>query len=75
MVFIYGILIRDDRCGSESSFETAEYDVLVEMFSNASIPVFFSEYGCNDPSPRVFDEVEALYSPQMTVMSGGLVYE
>ncbi|KAI4738696.1 hypothetical protein E4T50_10843 [Aureobasidium sp. EXF-12298] len=62
-------------CGSESSFETAEYDVLVEMFSNASIPVFFSEYGCNDPSPRVFDEVEALYSPQMTVMSGGLVYE
>ncbi|THY36770.1 hypothetical protein D6D01_00133 [Aureobasidium pullulans] len=62
-------------CGSESSFETAEYDVLVDMFSNASIPVFFSEYGCNDPSPRVFDEVEALYSPQMTVMSGGLVYE
>ncbi|KAH0290239.1 hypothetical protein M436DRAFT_65247 [Aureobasidium namibiae CBS 147.97] len=62
-------------CGSESSFETAEYDVLVEMFSNASIPVFFSEYGCNDPSPRVFEEVEALYSPQMTVMSGGLVYE
>lgn len=45
------------------------------MFSNASIPVFFSEYGCNDPSPRVFDEVEALYSPRMTVMSGGLVYE
>ncbi|CAD0108768.1 unnamed protein product, partial [Aureobasidium uvarum] len=57
---------------SYSCFETAEYDVLVEMFSNASIPVFFSEYGCNDPSPRVFEEVEALYSPRMTVMSGGL---
>lgn len=62
-------------CGSESSFETAEYDVLVDMFSNASIPVFFSEYGCNDPSPRVFEEVPALYGPRMTVMSGGLVYE
>jgi hypothetical protein len=45
------------------------------MFSNASIPVFFSEYGCNEVTPRVFEEVEALYSPQMTVMSGGLVYE
>lgn len=62
-------------CGSQSSFQTSGYDVLVQMFSNTTIPVFFSEYGCNDPSPRVFDEVPSLYGPQMTVLSGGLVYE
>ena len=49
--------------------------MLVETFSNTTIPVFFSEYGCNDPQPRHFDEVQALYGPQMTTLSGGLVYE
>jgi len=37
--------------------------------------VFFSEYGCNKVQPRVFDEVQALYGPEMTSLSGGLVYE
>lgn len=46
------------------------------MFSNSSIPVFFSEYGCNEVMPRVFNEVESLYSSQMTgALSGGLIYE
>jgi len=36
---------------------------------------FLSEYGCNDPTPRAFDEVIALYGPQMTTLSGGLVYQ
>lgn len=62
-------------CGSGSSFQTAGYDVLVDMFDKSSIPVFFSEYGCNKPAPRVFDEVPTIYGPQMTVLSGGLVYE
>ncbi|KAK6440747.1 Glycolipid anchored surface protein 4 precursor [Oleoguttula sp. CCFEE 5521] len=62
-------------CGSGSSFQTSGYDQLVAIFSNTTIPVFFSEYGCNDPQPRVFDEVTTLYGPEMTVMSGGLVYE
>lgn len=62
-------------CGDSSSFQISGYDVLVETFSNTTIPVFFSEYGCNDPQPRYFDEVPALYGPQMTTLSGGLVYE
>ncbi|KAK3681488.1 Glycolipid anchored surface protein 4 precursor [Vermiconidia calcicola] len=62
-------------CGDASSFTISEYDKLVLMFGNSTIPVFFSEYGCNDPQPRLFDEVPTLYGPQMTVMSGGLVYE
>lgn len=62
-------------CGSTATFQSAGYDQLVTIFGNTTIPVFFSEYGCNTPSPRVFDEVQALYGPQMTVMSGGLVYE
>ena len=62
-------------CGF-ATFETSGYNVLVAGFSNTTVPVFFSEYGCNKVLPRVFDEVQALYGPLMTpVMSGGLVYE
>ena len=62
-------------CGSASSFTISGYDILAKMFARTTVPVFFSEYGCNDPQPRVFDEVPTLYGPQMSVLSGGLVYE
>lgn len=62
-------------CGSEATFQTSQYDKLAAMFAKSSIPVFFSEYGCNEVTPRVFNEVQALYGPQMTALSGGLVYE
>ncbi|KAF2787596.1 glycoside hydrolase family 72 protein [Melanomma pulvis-pyrius CBS 109.77] len=61
-------------CG-DASIKTAGYDVLADMFKNSTIPVFFSEYGCNEVKPRKFTEVAALYSKEMTAMSGGLVYE
>jgi len=62
-------------CGN-SSFTTSSYDQLIAQFSSTTIPVFFSEYGCNLPSPRIFTEVPVIYGPQMTgVMSGGIVYE
>ena len=64
-------------CGATATFTSSGYDQLVAMFQNTSIPVFFSEYGCNQPAgvPRVFNEVQALYGPQMTGLNGGLVYE
>ncbi|EAQ84020.1 hypothetical protein CHGG_10424 [Chaetomium globosum CBS 148.51] len=62
-------------CG-ESSFEKAKYDQLVSGLKGATVPVFFSEYGCNTPSPRVFTEVGTIYSSKMSdVFSGGVVYE
>ena len=63
-------------CGSDATYQSSEYEKLVAQFSNPTIPVFFSEYGCNKVQPRVFDEVQALYGAQMTpVMSGGLIYQ
>jgi hypothetical protein len=61
-------------CG-DASIKTAGYDVLADLFKTSTIPVFFSEYGCNEVKPRIFTEVAALYSAAMTTMSGGLVYE
>ena len=63
-------------CGSDATFDSAGYPILLQQFGNTTIPVFFSEYGCNKVLPRTFEEVQTLYGPQMTeVMSGGLVYE
>ncbi len=62
-------------CGDASNFQISGYDVLAATFANTTIPVFLSEYGCNDPQPRYFDEVPALYGPRMTTLSGGLIYE
>lgn len=62
-------------CG-DATFEEAGYDILVEEFSGAHVPVFFSEYGCNEVKPRTFTEVGSIYSTPMSgVFSGGLVYE
>lgn len=62
-------------CG-DSDFHASGYDQLTQEFSNASLPVFFSEYGCNAVQPRQFSEVQALYSEKMSeAFSGGLVYE
>lgn len=62
-------------CG-QSSFQISGYDQKVQAYTNYSIPVFLSEYGCNKVRPRPFTEVIALFLPQMSpVFSGGLVYE
>lgn len=62
--------------GTKSSFKISGYDQKVKDFSHYSIPLFFSEYGCNIERPRQFTEVGSIYSKDMTpVFSGGLVYE
>lgn len=62
-------------CG-EQTFYSSGYDKLVETYLSYTRPVFFSEYGCNQVTPRKFSEVQCLYSEDMIdVFSGGLVYE
>lgn len=62
-------------CGN-SSFTDSTYNQLVQGFSNSSVPIFFSEYGCNTVQPRTFTEVPEIYSDQMSgVFSGGILYE
>ncbi|KAI7783251.1 glycoside hydrolase family 72 protein [Diaporthe eres] len=62
-------------CGN-STFTESGYDQLVAGFEGTSVPIFFSEFGCNTPSPRVFTEVPEIYSDEMqNVFSGGIVYE
>jgi 1,3-beta-glucanosyltransferase GAS1 len=61
-------------CG-DSSFQESGYDVQTKLYSTYSVPVFFAEYGCNVPQPRLFTDTVALYSKEMTdVWSGGIVY-
>lgn len=63
-------------CGGKATFDTSGYDDLVGFFNKTSVPVFMSEYGCNEVKPRVFTEVQALYGKEMTpYFSGGVVYE
>lgn len=69
------LLVSYQWCG-ENTFKGSGYDKLVEDYTSYSLPVFFTEYGCNEVRPRVWEEVGALYSEDMTgVFSGGLVYE
>ena len=72
------ILLNLCRCGPTSAtanYEASSYDQIIDNFGETSIPIFFSEYGCNKVEPRVWDEVAVIYGNMTSVMSGGLVYE
>ncbi|KAL3486392.1 Glucanosyltransferase-domain-containing protein [Aspergillus germanicus] len=62
-------------CG-DADYESSGFDKLTDMMRDSTIPVFFSEYGCNEVQPRQFTEVQAIYGAEMSqAFSGGLVYE
>lgn len=63
-------------CGADATYKSSSYDVLTSGFKDSSVPVFFSEYGCNTPTTRYWKETQAMYGKDMTpVFSGGVVYE
>ncbi|PHH60525.1 hypothetical protein CDD81_1572 [Ophiocordyceps australis] len=63
-------------CGPSATYESSTFNALTSRFKESSIPVFFSEYGCNKPEPRYWNETLAMYGDKMTpVFSGGVVYE
>ncbi|KAF7558792.1 hypothetical protein G7046_g5373 [Stylonectria norvegica] len=63
-------------CGPQATYQSSSFDDLTTGFKSSSIPVFFSEYGCNKPQPRFWNETQAMYGDEMTpVFSGGVVYE
>ncbi|RUS13419.1 Glucanosyltransferase-domain-containing protein [Endogone sp. FLAS-F59071] len=71
----YGVNLYE-WCGNTVNFNTSGYAARTNDFSNYSVPVILSEYGCNLVTPRTFPEVAAIYGPEMTnVWSGGIVYE
>lgn len=74
MADFYGINMYE-WCGNKVDFETSGYADRTKEFENYTVPVFFSEYGCNVVQPRGFYDVPSLYSTNMTeTWSGGIVY-
>ncbi|KAL1971279.1 hypothetical protein VTN77DRAFT_231 [Rasamsonia byssochlamydoides] len=62
-------------CG-DSSYTVSGYDELQKNATGYSIPIFFSETGCNVPEPRTFDDQTAIFGPQMDdTWSGAIIYE
>lgn len=68
-----------DWCSGSSDWQSSGYGNIATTFENSSIPLFFSEFGCNKNTPRTFTEIGAVYGPDQpnlaNVLSGGLIYE
>ncbi|KAF2663944.1 1,3-beta-glucanosyltransferase gel3 precursor [Microthyrium microscopicum] len=62
-------------CGA-STYQTSGYAGLNSYVQNYSIPIFFSETGCNTAPPRTFTDQAAIFGPEMSpYWSGSIIYE
>jgi hypothetical protein len=62
-------------CG-DATYQTSGYINLQAMSENYSIPIFFSETGCNVGGERTFSDQGAIFGPEMVnTWSGSIVYE
>ena len=63
-------------CGSTPTFQTSGYSQLQALAVDLSIPIFFSEDGCNTVPPRTFDDQATIFGPDMVgTWSGAIIYE
>lgn len=66
----------NDYSWCNSNFKVSGWDQKVENFTDYGLPIFLSEWGCIETRPRLFNELSAMMSSQMSgVYSGGLMYE
>lgn len=69
------LITLSEWCG-DSSYTVSGYDQLTAAAANYSVPIFFSETGCNTVKPRTFGDQSAIFGPQMnSVWSGAIIYE
>jgi hypothetical protein len=62
-------------CGDQT-FQSSGYVNLQAMAQDYSIPIFFSEVGCNAVKPRTFGDQAAILGPDMAdTWSGAMIYE
>ncbi|CAK3948949.1 glycoside hydrolase family 72 [Lecanosticta acicola] len=62
-------------CG-QSTYTESGYSMLQQNASDYSIPIFFSETGCNTVKPRTFGDQAAIFGPEMSgTWSGAIIYE
>lgn len=63
-------------CGASATYMTSGYSQLQASAVDYSIPVFFSEDGCNTVPPRDFNDQSAIFGPNMVnTWSGAIIYE
>jgi hypothetical protein len=62
-------------CG-DNNYMTSGYNNLNAQAEGYSVPIFFSETGCNKPRIRTFEDQAAILGPDMSDQwSGAIVYE
>lgn len=62
-------------CG-DNTYEGSGYAELQKNATGYSIPIFFSETGCNTSPPRTFEDQSAIFGDEMSgTWSGAIIYE